>query len=303
MKNYAKLTSLALTMLLMLPFGAQAQRWFEVEMILFERTDNSQTDVEQFEDDAPMKETRSLPYQASLMGLEGNVSTEQVRAVPTTFIPSVLQGSGRLDSFVLLGGNDLQLTSIRQKLSNHASFRPMLHLGFQMPIDSRRAAIPLHLFAGKNYQDEYSEFADMASPTFPAVWQMEGLIRIYLQQYLFVDADLILRKPGMKEVEIEVNEPKPAQLPAEPAASDSAAPVAELGETEQQADEQSDVVVVVGQDPVEEPSQAATRSGATSEEPYLYSYRLDQLRRLRSGEIHYLDHPQMGVVFQIRRME
>jgi len=36
--------------------------------------------------------------------------------------------------------------------------------------------------------------------------------------------------------------------------------------------------------------------------PYLESIPLIQNRRVRSGEIHYFDHPQLGVVMQIRKM-
>ncbi|MDF4825758.1 CsiV family protein, partial [Vibrio parahaemolyticus] len=36
---------------------------------------------------------------------------------------------------------------------------------------------------------------------------------------------------------------------------------------------------------------------------FLKSYRLDQKRRMRSGETHYLDHPLMGMIIQVRRVQ
>lgn len=36
--------------------------------------------------------------------------------------------------------------------------------------------------------------------------------------------------------------------------------------------------------------------------PYLMSIPLEQNRRVKSDEIHYLDHPEMGMVIQIRKM-
>ncbi|WP_434940650.1 CsiV family protein [Shewanella sp. HL-SH8] len=36
--------------------------------------------------------------------------------------------------------------------------------------------------------------------------------------------------------------------------------------------------------------------------PFLQVIPLAQNRRVRSGEIHYFDHPQMGMVMQIRKM-
>ncbi|WP_220733480.1 CsiV family protein, partial [Shewanella morhuae] len=36
--------------------------------------------------------------------------------------------------------------------------------------------------------------------------------------------------------------------------------------------------------------------------PFLMSIPLEQNRRVKSEEIHYLDHPEMGMVIQIRKM-
>ncbi len=38
-------------------------------------------------------------------------------------------------------------------------------------------------------------------------------------------------------------------------------------------------------------------------EPFLMTIPLDQNRRVRSREIHYFDHPKMGLIVQIRRMD
>lgn len=35
---------------------------------------------------------------------------------------------------------------------------------------------------------------------------------------------------------------------------------------------------------------------------FLKSYRMDQKRRMRSTETHYLDHPLLGMVIQVRRV-
>lgn len=36
--------------------------------------------------------------------------------------------------------------------------------------------------------------------------------------------------------------------------------------------------------------------------PALLSYKFDQKRRIRSGEIHYFDHPKFGMIIQIRKI-
>lgn len=38
------------------------------------------------------------------------------------------------------------------------------------------------------------------------------------------------------------------------------------------------------------------------EQAFLYAIPMVQNRRVRSSEIHYLDHPKLGIIFQIRKM-
>jgi hypothetical protein len=40
-----------------------------------------------------------------------------------------------------------------------------------------------------------------------------------------------------------------------------------------------------------------------SEYPYRHAIAIQQTRRMRSGEIHYLDHPTLGIVVSITRIE
>ncbi|MDF4917276.1 CsiV family protein, partial [Vibrio parahaemolyticus] len=43
-------------------------------------------------------------------------------------------------------------------------------------------------------------------------------------------------------------------------------------------------------------------SPTVTEEKFLKSYRMDQKRRMRSSETHYLDNPLMGMIIQVRRV-
>jgi len=43
-------------------------------------------------------------------------------------------------------------------------------------------------------------------------------------------------------------------------------------------------------------------SPTVEKEEFLKSYRMDQKRRMRSNETHYLDHPLMGMIIQVRRV-
>nr|WP_086940374.1 peptidoglycan binding protein CsiV [Thaumasiovibrio occultus] len=46
--------------------------------------------------------------------------------------------------------------------------------------------------------------------------------------------------------------------------------------------------------------QTAAGTSASRLESFLKSYRMSDLRRMRGGEIHYIDHPLMGIIVQVR---
>ena len=50
-------------------------------------------------------------------------------------------------------------------------------------------------------------------------------------------------------------------------------------------------------------ANAGTLVQQTQAVPYLKRYLMDQFKRVRSEEIHYLDHPLMGMIIQIRNFE
>ncbi len=59
-------------------------------------------------------------------------------------------------------------------------------------------------------------------------------------------------------------------------------------------DEQADGTVQAG--------NLAPVSPTRKVESFLKSYRIDQKRRMRSSETHYLDHPLMGMIIQVRKV-
>lgn len=102
------------------------------------------------------------------------------------------------------------------------------------------------------------------------LYELDGTLQIYVQHFLFAEAVLDLKKPSVREVVLQ----------------DS--PL-ELGTNEEQG-----ATVQAG--------MLESVSPKVQEETFLKSYRLDQKRRMRSGETHYLDHPLMGVIIQVRRV-
>lgn len=120
------------------------------------------------------------------------------------------------------------------------------------------------------------------------VWQLDGLLNIYLSHYLYIETDLMLRSPGSRKVEV---------LEETAALQDSAAGDLASG----------DIGALPGSTSAlpatnERTIEAMNTEVVMEEQPFLYSIPLTQNRRVRSGQIHYFDHPKLGLVIQIRKM-
>ncbi|MEZ9594099.1 peptidoglycan binding protein CsiV [Shewanella sp. 10N.261.52.F9] len=289
---------------------AAAERWFEVEVYIFERDTPT---TEQWPTTAATKQNRktvdfitpmiSTDLTALNMGLNGCTSTdwatdsvncnEQLSSanhkamadVPMQISASTPAAAHLGDGAVLLAESQSQFKDIMATISREKGTTSLLHMTWQQSMLPRNRAVPVKLFSGHDYSEEFefngqpieassttSEFGNFdfmgsqfATDNNKPVWKFDGTINIYLQHYLFIETDFRLREAGSKTVLLANNE-----LRANPNT------LANTGENAE--------------------SQAVTT-------PYLYSIPMTQNRRVRSDEVHYFDHPKMGMIIQIRKME
>ena len=238
--------------------------------------------------------------------------------------------------------SELQLTAQFKALNNHANYNVVLHSAWRMQPKDRNEAVPIRLFAGHNYQQQYQPngdvisqqiepvvtpisaldvSAELAEPTVP-VWKIDGELTIYLEHYLYAKTNLFVRKEGTKTITAKEN------IAAESQESDQATNVENIDllellgiHLEPKTTEHNDVVLsnvevnvdtAKAQDDnslIDDSSSALTVEETTIIEPqdktvpFLNSYPMQQLRVIRSGEIHYLDHPMFGMLIQIRKYE
>ncbi|MDE1513588.1 MAG: peptidoglycan binding protein CsiV [Vibrio sp.] len=186
---------------------------------------------------------------------------------------------------ILLPSSAYQLNEQAQKLSNHAGFTVLLHTAWRQNDQGRQAAPVFHIQAGQDFADQFQADGNpIGSRTSDApidgvtemsiakpLYELDGTLQIYVQHFLFAEALLDLKKPAVREVTLQ---DAPLQLSLMP--------------EEQDATVQAGLLEAV--------------SPQVQEQRFLKSYRLDQKRRMRSGETHYLDHPLMGVIIQVRRV-
>ncbi|MEZ9821813.1 peptidoglycan binding protein CsiV [Shewanella sp. 10N.286.45.A1] len=286
---------------------AQEERWFEVEIYLYEH--NSPT-VEQWSDKVVNPRQRksvdfitplvSTDLTAVNMGLNGCTSSDwatdslncneqlnssnQVKTL--TDIPMVIAAAEPAtahlgEGAVLLAESQSQFKDIIATLKREKGNKSLLHMTWQQSMLPRNRAIPIKLYSGHDFSEQYekngqplqnSDLADdlpqfdfissgfLAEPQKP-VWKLDGTLNIYLEHYLFIETAFNLREEGEKTVTL-MHHDNPAST---------------------------------GIDSKPEIDSVTS--------PFLYSIPMKQNRRVRSDEVHYFDHPKMGMIIQIRKME
>lgn len=294
----------------------RAEAWFEVEVYVFER--QSQTTEQSLKAPIATNLNRAIDFISPLVGQvvtpgsaaatpctqvfdadANSYCAEQLNADGTTVdnfssdgtsapaarkyrYPSVIPAEiGNNNSAYAWSGGDAlllpssqgQFSTIISSLSRERGNRSLLHMTWQQPMRSKSSAVPIRLFAGKDFSGTYhfdgrkiakqaandtmlnADGSPMPMPTKSPVWELDGTLNIYLNHYLYIETALNLRKEGRKLMAAE--------------------------NTNMTADTLSSPKVMTA---------------------YLMAIPLEQNRRIKSEEIHYLDHPQMGMVIQIRKM-
>ncbi|MGF1700750.1 peptidoglycan binding protein CsiV [Photobacterium makurazakiensis] len=274
-------------LLLAISWPSFAARQFDIEVIMFKRNI------------APEQVNESWPDQQKPINLKGTIS---------------FGDSARLKAkgISLMSPSDYQLNPQYSKLKGHAGFTPLAHFGWRQGDLSRAAAPKFYLTAGKDFSDKYlpdgtskaeqqrrdieagtdgivitadnqpsttsfdeeelgSDTQNLNEAQDKPLYELEGMIRVYVQHYLFTDINVDLREPGRREVIVGTE----SLENIDPLLADNNVQVGHL--------------------------QAVNNKVEVEE--YLKSYRFDQQRQMRSGETHYIDHPLMGMVIQIRRID
>ncbi|MGR5119116.1 peptidoglycan binding protein CsiV [Vibrio astriarenae] len=245
-------------LLLLVSMPSMAQREFDIEVIVFKRSVNPEQTTEAWPNTLPEID----------MSKAGSLSNSQYR------------GS---KGVTLLPTSSYELNPQADDLRRHAGFSVLLHTAWRQDDRGRASAPVFKIKGGKDYSGSFmpdgSVYSDelvespvdgvieesVASP----LYELDGKLQIYVQHYLFADAQFDLKRPSVREVVVET--------------TDYAQP----------SEEQLDDNVVAG--------NMQQIEYTTEVEKFLKSYRLDQKRRMRSGEIHYFDHPLMGMIIQVRR--
>lgn len=289
--------------------AASAERWFEVELLVFKRNVDIQNIGEQLE-----QQNVFLKQRERLEVFKAKQTTDCLQDQPCLHEQNpivitnneMVKGGHRLQ---LLDDSHLQLTKQFNQLKKHQLFTPLMHTVWRMPVQSKKNALPIHLFAGKNYALDINQTAiinnlvektensdietintDLNVKTtenldvlavlqkpnvIQDLYEIDGNFTIYLEHYLFIDSQLIIRTETEKEITANTSE------------------MERSGINDNDLNDDVEIEIV---------NQEEISKTKLDTESVITETLFDQNRRLRSEEIHYFDHPLFGIIVQIRKI-
>ena len=317
-RSVAQLVPFVLTTLAALAYSstALAAPWFEVEVYVFERTSGS---AEQWPDEVKAINTAKaidlispVIGQQTVLAAEVSCDPSEVLAqtcveqapltqfnypqqVPVDVVAASVSQPTLTDTAVLAAQSQNRFNDIVRTLSRESGNRSLLHMTWQQAMQPRHKAIPIRLFAGQNFGERFAqngisrtdealveqpyednasgqtdtrignEYASLVAASAASTVPMQPKINLPVWQ---LDGTINIYLSHYLYIETNLGLRKAGQK--------------RLVSNEMQNDMQS------------------TSTPVTTD--FLYAVDLAQNRRVRSGEIHYFDHPNMGIVMQIRKM-
>lgn len=286
-------------------------RWFQIELILFSQQTDLALDAEQWPDiqglELPEKflELSFPPATASSEGItestggtattdESTITLEQDPALSIAAEEGAEESSDMPIAYQILAEDEHQLTEMAKKLRRSKNRNLLLHVAWQQPTYDRKQAEPMYLVTGitdplppteseltkesipsNNAPEggntlpfilEYATEEDIKIG--PADPRFTGTVTLSVERYLHIATDLIYRRP--------VTQHSPTPIPDLDLWYDRPYPT--LNEPQGPAYQQTTWQAVRG-------------------------FQLKESRRMRSTEIHYLDHPFMGIVVVVTPVE
>ena len=254
-----------------------ATQWYQVEVFIFANDDPNAANQESWRTDLGLK------YPQRIVRLNEHHIAETPTALPgaTAATDTIAQTNVAVQTnnttnntseelaFTDLEPEQMQLNAIAARISRQRYFRPLFHKAWRQPVADRDESSSILIRGGDQYDDHY---------------ELEGSINLSVERYLHIKTDLWLSTfvsaAGIEDTLWPV-------LPRLPIAS---------------------AAEYVEEDPLQR-ANSALLSTFDANSPYLnFSHRdyivdrtvaLRQSRRMRSGELHYIDHPLLGLLVKV----
>jgi hypothetical protein len=236
-----------------------------------------------------------LRWDSSIEALEQEWTNKQRYRRPNIVLEPLVE----LDvpvPFTLLNEQQQEFRTEHRRLERSRDINVLFHQTWIQPIRGKNESLPILLES------------EIERGDYPA---LQGSIALYSSRYLHLETNLWLNTDG-RYLEHEWTMPLPPMPPSEEKTAQlfkldvgatwlaQPAPVMEVAaELEALADESAELA----QPAVE---LVTTRPGTevpSADYAFRHAIKLQQRRRMRSSELHYIDHPMLGVLIKVTRYE
>lgn len=179
--------------------------------------------------------------------------------------------TGTSQAYKLLPNSALKLNAVQRLLQRSSSFHPIMHIGWRQPIVAQDKAVPIHIVGGKQYtatmaapaDATHSSTADRTGPQTTISGDNGGALA----------AGLSIPAPDQTNKVWEIN----GSL---------------LLTRARYLHAWVDLVFT-------QPAAMVSGADADISDDGLVHFRMQQHRRMRSGELHYIDHPLFGMLIMV----
>ena len=293
--------------------GVDGEQWYQVEMVVFASNQPNAGLDEQWPDELGLKypdklvtlsnTLQTIPSTDALASLD-QASTSfmaEMADAEASAIPKAM--AAPLKAFSVLADENLQLREAAQKIAGQYDYRQLFHKAWRQTINDRDNATSIVITGGEAYDQHF---------------ELEGSIKISLERYLHINTDLWLNqfvsKTGQSQPSLHLLPPVPTQID-ESNASEQEIPFYQTpnsfnaGNIDPATGELiSNNTALPGYqlppqtDPLSASEQQLQLQLALLEDS---QYAVEQTivmrqhRRMRSTELHYIDHPMFGVLIRI----
>ncbi len=255
----------------------QEERWFQTEIIVFEVIEKNHAILEELWPDDPGVPGIEDSLELSPVPEESEAATEP--AGPEKNIPPATQeitAQPPEQPFQRLPNEALTLTALADKLSNASNYAPLLHIAWRQPMLEKTAAKKIRIHTDQGIDDQ--PHASLGTiPTFVNVTEL-------------MPPPALIESPLMLTTIDETN----------PVRSLDGTIKLHLG---RYLHLETDLLYRSHQPPAAPLVNNTFLMSINEVKPPPTQFRMQQTRRLRSGELHYLDHPMFGMLILITPYE
>lgn len=282
-------------------------RWYQVELLFFLNNNQAGLDSESWPELAPR-----ISHDESI-ALNGKAPQRIDDAAP---------GQALETPFHRLPVGELQLQEQWDRLKRASAYNPFLLLGWRQPIPESKRGTAVYLQGETPIRDLVAQQLETLPPVFsgrpleesdtgdqrledimavmPDIALFDANITVTRGRYLHLNLEAAMRTPqwALRSDETQI---EPLALPADTqTTADTQAVKEETAEPTYSEDlqaviEQGQLQLPISEDPLEWSQLMSSIDGKIS------GYAMKERRRMRSQELHYLDHPRFGVLAYISR--